>query len=35
VASAAGVPGHAQQLMLVEHDVLQLPRGEYAGWPLA
>lgn len=30
----AGVAGNAQQFMLVEHDVLQLPRGEYAGWPL-
>jgi methylaspartate mutase epsilon subunit len=32
---SAGVLGHAQQFMLVEHDVLQLPRGEYAAWPLA
>jgi methylaspartate mutase epsilon subunit len=32
---SAGVLGNAQQFMLVEHDVLQLPRGEYAGWPLA
>jgi methylaspartate mutase epsilon subunit len=32
---SAGIPGNAQQFMLVEHDVLQLPRGEYAGWPLA
>lgn len=32
---SAGVLGDAQQFLLVEHDVLQLPRGEYAGWPLA
>lgn len=31
---SAGVLSSAQQFMLVEHDVLQLPRGEYAGWPL-
>lgn len=32
---SAGVVTHAQQFMLVEHDVLQIPRGEYVGWPLA
>lgn len=31
----AGLAGSAQQYMLVEHDVLQIARGEYAGWPLA
>jgi methylaspartate mutase epsilon subunit len=31
---SAGVLANAQQFLLVEHDVLQLPRGEYAGWPL-
>lgn len=32
---AAGGVAEGQRFTLVEHDVLQIARGEYAGWPLA
>jgi methylaspartate mutase epsilon subunit len=31
----AGIVTEAQKSLLVEHDVLQIARGEYAGWPLS
>lgn len=32
---AAGAMTDAERFLLVEHDVLQIPRGEYTSWPLA